>query len=355
MRYLKKSFYCIILGIIILGCQKGKHVEPQMPQTEVEKFRLAAEKEQVQLKKSELLKQFLKEEEEREKLERTKRKHYYISAGDKLEISVWGFPDLTKEVVVRPDGYISYILVGDIQAEGKTISKLTNEIQKRLSKYIRHPKVTIIGRYFTSKQSSASILGAVAAPGLYTLSEGTHLLDFLAMAKGLKYNTLGQPVYNLKMSYLSRNGKVVPVDFSALLEQGDMSQNIEMKSGDFIYIASSQARSAFVVGAVKMPCKVRFDVEITLLDAIATAGGLADGARPNPLYVVRDSLLKPTVIKKNFYDIIKGKEKNIYLKPGDIVYVPRSALSKIAELPNKVIPFLNLILQSNAVYNVLTQ
>jgi polysaccharide export outer membrane protein len=178
------------------------------------------------------------------------------------------------------------------------------------------------------------------------------LLDFIAMAHGLKYNTAGQPVYNLKASYLSRKGRLVPVDFSALLADGDMSQNILLESGDFIYIASSQARSAFVVGAVKMPQKVRFDVDITLLDAIASAGGLASGAK-NTIYVVRDSLVHPEVLKVNYKNILKGKEKNIYLKPGDIVYVPRGFLSKISDLPNKILPFLNLIIQSDAAYNVL--
>ena len=296
------------------------------------------------------LQKFL-QEQEKEKQKRLK-KQYEISAGDEIEISVWGEPEMTKTITVRPDGYISYFLIGEIKAEGKTIPQLKKEITARLSKYIRNPSVSIIARTFTSKASSVAILGAVAAPGLYTIKENTRLLDFLAMAHGLKYNSAGQPVYNLKASYLSRKGKLVPVDFSALLADGDMSQNILLESGDFIYIASSQARSAFVVGAVKMPQKVRFDVDITLLDAIATAGGLASGAK-NTIYVVRDSLVHPEVLKVNYKNILKGKEKNIYLKPGDIVYVPRGFFSKISDLPNKILPFLNLIIQSDAAYNVL--
>jgi len=296
------------------------------------------------------LRKFLQEEKKNEEKKEGMEK-YKISAGDELEIFVWGEPEMTKKIIVQPDGYISYFLIGELKAEGKTIAELKKEITSKLVKYIRNPNVTIIIKKFTSKESSAVILGAVNNPGRYTIKKNTRILDLIAMANGLKYNSSGEPVYNLRASYLARKGKLAPVDFNALLEQGDISQNMLLKSGDFIYIASSRAQGAFVVGAVKSPKKIRFDVGITLLDAIASAGGLLPGAKTT-FYIVRNSLIHPKILKINYKKILQGKEKNIYLKPGDIVYVPRRFLSKLGELPNKILPFLDLIIESNAAYNV---
>ena len=68
---------------------------------------------------------------------------YYIAAGDVMEIFIWRNPDLTRDVTVRPDGRLSYPLIGTIEAAGLTIDQLQNEVTEKLSHYIRSPQVTI--------------------------------------------------------------------------------------------------------------------------------------------------------------------------------------------------------------------
>ena len=275
---------------------------------------------------------------------------YLISPGDILEISVWGEPEMKETITVRPDGYISYFLIGDIKAEGKTIEKLKEEITRKLSKYIRAPHVTVIGRKFNSQKSSVIILGAVVHPGRYLIQKDTTLVDLIAMAGGFKYDYKMHAGYNLTASYFSRNNKLVPINFSSLFKKGDMSQNIRLQPGDFVYIASTEERSVYVLGAVRKPKKEIFESGMTLVNAIASAGGFAFGAKQSNVYIVSNGLSNPKVKKVNFSEIIKGNEQDICLSPGDIIYVPRSFLSKISELPNRIIPFLNVIIKEHEAF-----
>ena len=94
---------------------------------------------------------------------------YILGAGDVLEITVWGHPELRTAVQVRPDGYITFPLVGDQLAEGKTASQLAAEIQQQLSAYVVAPSVTIIITEFRTIR--VRVLGEVRNPGYYKLGE----------------------------------------------------------------------------------------------------------------------------------------------------------------------------------------
>ncbi|MDD2653823.1 MAG: polysaccharide biosynthesis/export family protein [Candidatus Omnitrophica bacterium] len=77
---------------------------------------------------------------------------YFLNDGDKLEISVWQWPDLLKDVVVRPDGKISFPLIGDVVAQGRTLTDLDNEITEKLSAFIKSPEVSIMITAFGTAQ-----------------------------------------------------------------------------------------------------------------------------------------------------------------------------------------------------------
>jgi len=93
---------------------------------------------------------------------------YIIGDDDVLYISVWQNDDLNMEVVVRPDGKISFPLIGDVAARGMTITQLDEEITKRLKEYIRFPEVSISLRKIGG--SKVVILGEVQHPGVYSVT-----------------------------------------------------------------------------------------------------------------------------------------------------------------------------------------
>ncbi|MDD5431747.1 MAG: polysaccharide export protein [Candidatus Omnitrophica bacterium] len=105
---------------------------------------------------------------------------YYIAPEDEMEIFVWQNPDLTATVIVGPDGYISYPLVGRIKVSGFTVSKLENILRDKLTEYVKNPQVSLIMKKFAGNK--VVVLGEVTYPGIYTYKGSLDLTDALALA-----------------------------------------------------------------------------------------------------------------------------------------------------------------------------
>ena len=274
------------------------------------------------------------------------RKEYLLKPGDRIEISVWG-EEMNRDLVVSPDGSISYLLIGQIDVLNKSFRELKTIIEEKLSKYLLAPNVTIIGKSFEGNY--VSILGAVTAPGRKSVDSSDRVLDVISKAQGLRYEEFGSnqgEVANLKSAYLSRGGSLIPVDFSKLIYEGDMSQNIPLELGDFIYIPSSVGSPIFITGEVNSPKAMPFRGTPTLLEAITDAGGFKIQANYNKIYIVRGGINSSDISTVSFSDIVSGKLLNPKLNPGDILYVPPTALTRVERLSTQIIPFLNAIISS---------
>lgn len=108
---------------------------------------------------------------------------YLLGPEDVLLISVWKDEQLTREVVVRPDGMISFPLVGDMAAEGKTVEELRADLARRLIKYIPNVNVTVATLKVLSYK--VYVVGRVAKPGEYLVGHYTDVLQALSLAGGL--------------------------------------------------------------------------------------------------------------------------------------------------------------------------
>ncbi len=107
---------------------------------------------------------------------------YRIGAEDGLHIAVWENPQLTLDVVVRPDGKISFPLVQDVQAEGLTTSELADLLHQKLLAYVKEPQVSVIVTQVNAPK--IFIIGNVARPGPYALRSDTSVLQALSLAGG---------------------------------------------------------------------------------------------------------------------------------------------------------------------------
>jgi len=283
-------------------------------------------------------------------------KDYHIRPGDQMEISVFGEPDMQKRIIVQPDGKLSYFLVGEINAVGMSFAELRKELENRLSRFILSPSVTIIGEKYEGNY--ITILGAVQKPGRHSVYQSDTVLDAIARAQGLKFVysddfSFAGDIANLKLAYLSRNGKLMDVDFLSLLDMGDMSQNINVEVGDFIHIPTSTSQQVFVLGEVNFSRSIPYRGTTTLLEAITTAGGFNEStACKRSICIVNGSLANPEVKIVNFNRIAKGKELNVVLEPGDIVFVPSTFVTDIERISGKIFPFLNSILLGDDVLDV---
>lgn len=257
---------------------------------------------------------------------------YVIGDEDMLQISVWGNPELSVTVPVRPDGMISIPLAGDVKASGLTPQDLKKALEKDLARFIKTPVVTVMvtainsfkvyvfgGGISGAQSTGAQSTGAQsAASGQITLRRNTTLLQLLTM-----FGSLSD--VNFAEAYLMRNGSKLKVDFEQLVAKGDVSKDVELEANDLIYLPGGLSSRIRVIGAVKTPSLIPYFEGITALDAVLSAGGFTDFASTNDVLIVRREGSVVTNIEVKLRDVMNGNlKKNVTLKPGDIVTVKSS-------------------------------
>ena len=157
---------------------------------------------------------------------------YVIGPGDVLMVSIWKDESLTREVVVLPDGTISFPLIGLIKAEDKTLAELKTEIEKRIKKYVPDPVLWVSVRNMNS--ANIYILGRVNNPGRFLLNSRVNVLQGLAIAGGLT------PFANnndIKIFRTEENGtKLIRFRYNDVITGKNLEENITLKRGDVIIV-----------------------------------------------------------------------------------------------------------------------
>jgi len=157
---------------------------------------------------------------------------YRVGPEDTLEISVWREEALKKEALVRPDGGLSYPLIGDIQAAGKTPNQIRDEIAKRLEKYIADPVVTVA--VLKTGSQRVFVLGKVTKPGPYPVGQSIDVLQALSLAGGLAPFADANEVRVMRRE----DGKLVvlPFEYDRVIRGQRLEQNITLRSGDVVVV-----------------------------------------------------------------------------------------------------------------------
>lgn len=157
---------------------------------------------------------------------------YRLGAEDTLLVSVWKDEQLTREVIVRPDGMFSFPLVGDIQAEERTVEDIRSDLVKRLTKYIPNPNVSIAVTKVISYK--VYVLGRVAKPGEYVIGHYTDVLQALSLAGGL---TPFAAENEIKVMRRVRGEQyAIPFRYGDVRKGRDLEQNILLQRGDVIMV-----------------------------------------------------------------------------------------------------------------------
>jgi polysaccharide export outer membrane protein len=251
-------------------------------------------------------------------------KAYRIGPGDLLELKVFEVDQLSQTVRVSEDGSITLPLLGRVVVEGLTqegvVQKLTGLLQ---AKYVKKPQVTIFIKEYKNQQ--VAVIGAVENAGSYELVGRKNLLQIISMAGGFT-EMAGNDVFILREGPDGKTASII-IDLKDLLGNGNQALNVPIEPNDVINVPVDKEVRVFVMGRVTRPgaVKAKLSEGMTLLQAIADAGGLAEGAKESAVMITRrDSSGKEQKIKVNLKDIIKGKKKDLKLQEGDVVYVPES-------------------------------
>jgi polysaccharide export outer membrane protein len=166
---------------------------------------------------------------------------YVIGPGDGLDIYVHRSPELTVNgLPVRPDGRISIPLVPDIDAAGRTPTRLARDLEERLRRFVIDPNVTVIVRSFVGvSNQQVRVIGEATQPRALPYREGMTLLDVMIDARGLTRYAAGNRAEIIRRERPDAPQQVIRVRLTDLLRDGDMTQDIQMRPGDTLIIPQS--------------------------------------------------------------------------------------------------------------------
>lgn len=238
---------------------------------------------------------------------------YLLGAGDQIRISVFQNPDLLLETRISETNTISYPLLGTIKIGGMAISDAEKKIAEDLKKgnFLKQPQVSILVLQF--KAQSVSILGLVNRPGRYSLSPlESKLSQLLAQAGGV-ISTQGADTVVVTGE---RNGKPFrrEIDFPQIFAPNGSAQDVVLANGDSIWV--DRAPQVYIYGEVLRGAPMRLERDMTLLQALATAGGLTQRGTAKGIKVHRrDANGNVQILEPGMND---------KLQANDVIYVKES-------------------------------
>ncbi len=193
-----------------------------------------------------------------------------LGPGDSVSVEVYGQPDMTTTVYVGDNGAISIPLVGSVQVQGLSPVEAATRVEKALKdgQFLVDPHVTIT--VTQSRSQRVSVLGEVRTPGRYPIEPNTSVLDLLAEAGGVT-DTSAYTIYILRADASGREIRY-PIDLKGLSDRKDQLPTQTLKAGDSVFVP--RADQFYVYGEVTAPGMYRIEPGMTVIQAIARAGGI---------------------------------------------------------------------------------
>ena len=157
---------------------------------------------------------------------------FYLGPEDVLEISVWKDEALTKEAVVRPDGMVSFPLIGQIRAAGRTVEDLQREIQRKISRYVPDAPVTVMVLKIGSPK--VYVVGKVNKPGVYVMGSFLRVMQALAMAGGTTTFADRDDIMVIREEQGTQ--RFIKFNYDRVASGKDLHKNIPLKPGDTLVV-----------------------------------------------------------------------------------------------------------------------
>lgn len=176
------------------------------------------------------------EDERPPEITRSETPQFRLGTGDVIKVSVWKNPDLSARVPVRPDGYVSLPLVGEVLAGGRTPAEISSDTEDKLAQFIRTPKVSVIIEEIPSAefQNRVRVVGGVAEPKSISHRDGMTVIDLVLEAGGV--NEFASP--NDAKLYRTIDGvaRTFEIYLADILSKGRLDTNYPLIAGDVITI-----------------------------------------------------------------------------------------------------------------------
>ncbi len=235
---------------------------------------------------------------------------YQTGPGDVLKITVYDNKDLNARVRISADSTIVLPLLGKVDVAKLTTVQITEKITRLLADgYLVNPQVNVFVEEYRSKK--VVVLGNVRRPGIVELNGPITFLELISKSGGLEKDA-GDTATIQRSS--EEGGKIVVIDLKALIEKGDVSQNVVINDGDTVFIA--KAGMCYITGEVQSPGTYPCGENTSVLKLIALSGGFTGKASKSSVNIVRIVNKKKTVLE--------NVDLGTSLKHDDVVVVPES-------------------------------
>lgn len=280
---------------------------------------------------------------------------YIVGTGDKLKISIlarnYSAESSTEEVVVRQDGKIYLKLLGEIEVSGQTLLQMQRNLSEKAGLYVKQPFVQITVTEYNSQ--AVTLVGELGGSGgggraiRVPIKGPTRLIQLLSTTIRESGQNTGSTsaspsnIADLSNIIITRhNGERLRVNLNTFLFGLDTVADVELVNGDFVFIPSLVDNRVFVLGEVAASGAIPIGLGLTAAEAITRAGGFTTVAGRNRITVIRGGTKNPEILKVAVLDVArKGlRDKDVYLRNGDIVYVPRSTLGDVNLILQQIIP-----------------
>jgi len=157
---------------------------------------------------------------------------YTVTPGDTLEISVLGEDDLSREVLVEPDGHLNFPLAGTIAVRDKSVTEIQKELVQKLTLFITDPVVNVA--LVNNQGNAIFVIGKVQHPGQYVVRRNIDVLQALSLAGGLTPFAQEDEIKILRR--VGSEVKTFDFDYDEVIDGGNLQQNILLKAGDTVTV-----------------------------------------------------------------------------------------------------------------------
>jgi polysaccharide export outer membrane protein len=273
----------------------------------------------------------------------TRDTQYTLGPGDSIKVTVWGHPELSGARVVGPDGSIQVGLIGSVKVAGFTADQAGKVLTSALSDDYVAPITSVQINSYVNNQ--VIVLGDVGNPGKIHFEGQPTLLEALAKAGPAK----GDKIPATKCAIFRGNDRVMWLDLRPLYRGNDETFNLALHRNDVIYVAYTVDNVVYVMGQVAKPGAYPITPNMSLMQALADAGGPTDNATPGKVALARPSLRMQKMISLD--EVEKGDgDSNYALEAGDIVYVPKRGLAKLGYFLQQITPLTSTLFVGAALF-----
>jgi polysaccharide export outer membrane protein len=270
---------------------------------------------------------------------------YRLGKGDEITVNFAGRPEMLAKLVVGPDGRITLPLAGDIMMADRTRPEAAKAIEDALANYYTNLSVQVTVTKYTANR--ILLLGAVDRPGEIAFDGTPTLLEALArggVEAGPNKSGSSQQVDQVpeRCAIYRGTDQVLWVDLRAMMESGSAMADMRLRRDDVVYVPSASERFISILGEVQHPGAVPLAFNSTLASVLAQAGGITDHAGNNPHIQVVDPVAGTSRVLTLKDVLTPAKSLEVNLKPGEIIYVPKSGFYKGTYVLERLSPLITM-------------